>query len=74
MRWCCTIFKTGAINRKIETIYANKTKVLSFQGIRRSESNSRNKYDRVSESSKISKQEVCHLSYRGMTLMYGFIS
>lgn len=59
MRWCCTIFKTGAINRKIETIYANKTKVLSFQGIRRSESNSRNKYDRVSESSKISKQEVC---------------
>ena len=59
MRWCCTIFKTGAINRKIETIYANKVKVLSFQGIRRSESNSRNKYDRVSESSKISKQEVC---------------
>ncbi len=56
MRWCCTIFKTGAITRKIETTFKNKTNVLTFQGIRRNESTARSKYDRESNNSKISKQ------------------
>ena len=58
MRWCCTVFKTGAITKKIETTFRNKNKILSFQGIRRNESKSRNKYDRDSTSSKITKQQV----------------
>lgn len=56
MRWCCTVFKTGAITRKIEQTYGNKTRILSFQGIRRAESVARNKYDRDSLNSKITKQ------------------
>lgn len=56
MRWCCTIFKTGAITRKLNTTFKNKRKILSFQGIRRNESIARNKYDRESDESKISKQ------------------
>lgn len=58
MRWCCTIFKTGAINRKIETTFKGKTKILSFQGLRRSESFSRSKYDRESNGAKITKQKT----------------
>lgn len=58
MRWCCTVFKTGAITQKIETMYKNEPRLLSFQGIRRSESVSRSKYERSSSSSKISKQLV----------------
>lgn len=58
MRWCCTVFKTGAISKKIEAIYNEKTNILSFQGIRRSESTSRSKYDRESDSPKIAKQTV----------------
>lgn len=56
MRWCCTIFKTGAINRKITSMFKNQKTILSFQGIRRSESVSRSKYDRTSRASKIAKQ------------------
>lgn len=56
MRWCCTIFKTGAINRKITSMFRNRTTILSFQGIRRSESASRSKYERTSRNSKIAKQ------------------
>ena len=58
MRWCCTIFKTGAITKKIEQTYKNQTKILSFQGIRRMESLSRSKYDRDTDSPKITKQKV----------------
>lgn len=58
MRWCCTVFKTGAIQKTIASAFKNKTSILSFQGIRRSESLSRSKYDRESESPKISKQTV----------------
>lgn len=56
MRWCCTIFKTGAITRKIDSTFKNKKNILTFQGIRRSESAARNKYERESNHSKISKQ------------------
>lgn len=58
MRWCCTIFKTGAITRKISSTFKNKKKIITFHGIRRSESNSRSKYDRESDSPKITKQKV----------------
>lgn len=58
MRWCCTVFKTGAITKKINTTFKNKNKILTFYGIRRSESTSRSKYDRVSDSPKIAKQNV----------------
>lgn len=58
MRWCCTVFKTGAITKRIDQIFGDKSKILSFQGIRRAESVSRSKYDRDSKNSKITKQQV----------------
>jgi phosphoadenosine phosphosulfate reductase len=45
MRWCCTIFKTGPINNLSQTL--GEKRVLTFYGIRQSESRSRSKYDRV---------------------------
>ena len=58
MRWCCTVFKTGPISRKIDALFKNKREVLTFYGIRRSESASRSKYERDFESPKITKQRV----------------
>lgn len=58
MRWCCTVFKTGAIQKTISSAFKDKNNILSFQGIRHNESASRSKYERESESSKISKQTV----------------
>ena len=58
MRWCCTVFKTGAIQKTISSAFKDKTNILTFYGIRRNESNSRSKYERESESPKISKQTV----------------
>lgn len=56
MIWCCTIFKTGSIQRKIKSLFRNKDKIITFYGIRRSESASRNKYERETEGAKITKQ------------------
>lgn len=58
MRWCCTVFKTGAIQKTISSAFKNKRNILSFQGIRHNESTSRSKYERESKSSKIAKQIV----------------
>lgn len=58
MRWCCTIFKTGTIQKRIKSLYRDKNKILTFYGIRRSESNSRSKYERESNSPKITKQRI----------------
>lgn len=58
MRWCCTVFKTGAIQKTISTVFKDKTNILAFQGIRHSESLARSKYERESHDSKISKQTV----------------
>lgn len=58
MRWCCTVFKTGAITDSMNKTFKNQTSVLSFQGIRKYESVSRSKYDRDSDSSKIAKQKT----------------
>ena len=57
-RWCCIIFKTGSITDKIERTFGDEKQILTFYGIRRSESASRNKYERETESPKISKQIV----------------
>lgn len=56
MRWCCTVFKTGAITKKIESTFKNAKKILTFQGIRRIESLARSKYERESNDSKIKRQ------------------
>ena len=58
MRWCCTIFKTCSITRKIDSTFKNKIKVLTFQGLRRNESIARSKYDRESNGAKITKQQT----------------
>lgn len=58
MRWCCTVFKTGAITDSMNKTFKNQTSVLSFQGIRKYESVSRSKYERDSDSSKIAKQKT----------------
>lgn len=58
MRWCCTIFKTGSITRKIDSTFKDKTKILTFQGLRRNESVARSKYDRESDGAKITKQKT----------------
>jgi len=56
LRWCCTVFKTGAITKKIDTTFKNVRQIITFQGIRRGESAARSKYDRESNDSKIKKQ------------------
>lgn len=58
MRWCCTVFKTGAITKKINTLFKDRARILTFYGIRRSESLSRSKYERESDSPKIAKQRT----------------
>ena len=56
MRWCCTVFKTGAITKKIDSTFKNAKQIIAFQGIRRNESVSRSKYEKESDDSKIKKQ------------------
>ena len=59
LRWCCTIFKTGFIGDKLRRTFGEKTKILTFNGIRRHESASRNTYERdYKEGAKISQQFV----------------
>lgn len=60
MRWCCSMFKTGPITRILNRYYKDE-KILTFYGIRKCESVSRSKYNRVeddAESVKIQKQKV----------------
>lgn len=59
MRWCCTMFKTGPITRVLNSLFKD-AKILTFYGIRKHESVSRSKYDRVANSAdvKIQKQTV----------------
>ncbi len=56
LRWCCTVFKTGAITKKIDATFKESKQVIAFQGIRRGESSARSKYERESNYSKIKKQ------------------
>lgn len=60
MRWCCSMFKTGPITRILYHYYRDIS-ILTFYGIRKCESVSRSKYNRVednAESIKIKKQKV----------------
>ena len=60
MRWCCSMFKTGPITRVINGFYRNQ-QILTFYGIRKSESVSRSKYNRIenaAEAVKIQQQTV----------------
>jgi len=60
LRWCCSMFKTGPITRVLNSMYRDKD-ILAFYGIRKCESVSRSKYNRVeddAESVKIQKQKV----------------
>lgn len=67
MRWCCTVFKTGPIADIIDKLSIDElsidgikkdNKILTFYGIRRSESTQRSKYEAISKSPKIAKQIV----------------
>ena len=58
LRWCCTIFKTGFIGEKIKKTFSGRKTVLTFYGIRRNESASRNTYERSSRGKKITQQLV----------------
>lgn len=60
MRWCCTTFKTGPITELIQKWFKNE-RVLTFYGVRHSESVSRSKYKRVENKEsavKIAAQTV----------------
>lgn len=60
LRWCCSMFKTGPITRVINSMYRDRD-ILTFYGIRKCESVSRSKYNRVEDSAdsvKIQKQTV----------------
>lgn len=60
LRWCCFMFKTGPITRVLNSLYRDRY-ILTFYGIRKCESVSRSKYNRIEddpESIKIQKQKV----------------
>jgi len=60
LRWCCSMFKTGPITRVLNSLYHDQN-ILTFYGIRKCESVSRSKYNRIednAESIKIQKQKV----------------
>ena len=60
MRWCCSMFKTGPISRAFKSLFGDET-ILTFYGIRKGESVSRSKYNRIedsAESVKIQRQKV----------------
>ena len=53
--WCCSIFKTGPMGTTLANFDEN---ILTFLGVRRLESISRSKYEKVAQSPKILKQMV----------------
>lgn len=60
MRWCCSMFKTGPITRVLNSLFKDQN-ILTFYGIRKCESVSRSKYNRIednAESVKIQRQKV----------------
>lgn len=60
LRWCCSMFKTGPITRVLNSMYRDSD-ILTFYGIRKCESVSRSKYNRIednAESVKIQRQKV----------------
>lgn len=75
MRWCCSMFKTGPITRVINSLYRNQ-QILTFYGIRKSESVSRSKYNRIEDDAESVKSSNKRLRLRfsfGKTLIFGSI-
>jgi len=54
LRWCCSMFKTGPITRVLNSMYPNG-KILTYRGIRKSESVSRSKYNRFEDNPEYAK-------------------
>ncbi|KUO71715.1 MAG: phosphoadenosine phosphosulfate reductase [Clostridia bacterium BRH_c25] len=57
LRWCCSMFKTGPITRVLSSLYRDRD-ILTFYGIRKNESVSRSKYNRVEAAIKIDKDGI----------------
>lgn len=62
MRWCCPIFKTGPIDEEFNLLTDSDSvkKLISYIGIRRSESSRRAKYETIVPSPKIEGQIAVH--------------
>lgn len=58
MRWCCTVFKTGPIGQTFDGLRTKMPHLLTYYGIRRSESTRRAGYKAISASPKVSQQTV----------------
>jgi phosphoadenosine phosphosulfate reductase len=54
LRWCCTVFKANPLNEYLH----EQSSILSFDGIRRRESNRRQNYERISGNKKALRQLV----------------
>jgi len=55
IRWCCSVFKTSPIAKTMHALGGGRP-VLSFEGIRRSESSGRSGHKRIYKSQKIGIQ------------------
>jgi len=55
MRWCCTTHKTNPLAKLIDSMSPEQG-VLTFDGVRKSESSRRSKYPRVSNKHKIARE------------------
>lgn len=56
LRWCCSMFKTGPITNVINSLYRER-EIITFYGIRKCESVSRSKYNRIELNKKRDKDE-----------------
>jgi len=65
MRWCCTVFKAYPVNIFLNSI---KGDILTFDGIRSAESQTRSKYPRIYKNKKISRQTVARPIFYWPTL------
>lgn len=72
MRWCCSMFKTGPITRVLNNMYRNQ-QVLTFYGIRKAESVSRSKYNRVEICKEASKYTGIKVKQIDRGMKYGII-
>jgi phosphoadenosine phosphosulfate reductase len=57
LRWCCSMFKTGPITRVLNSLYRDRD-ILTFYGIRKNESVSRSKYNRIEAAIKVDKDGI----------------
>ena len=65
MRWCCTVFKAYPVNKFLNIINGN---ILTFDGIRKVESQTRSEYPRVYKNKKIPRQTAARPIFYWPTL------